>query len=94
VGTNIVYDPSPSRIDLNTLTPALLRTLHPHRAPARAAPGPCREVERWTLRDVAAVLVREGYVCQASLESIRRLLQSRKHSWQRAKEWLRSPDPQ
>lgn len=52
------------------------------------------EAERWTLRDVAAVLVREGYVRQISLESIRRLLQSRKHSWQRAKEWLRSPDPQ
>jgi transposase len=52
------------------------------------------EAERWTLRDVAVVLVRERYVRQISLESIRRLLQSRKHSWQRAKEWLRSPDPQ
>jgi hypothetical protein len=46
------------------------------------------------LRDVAAVLVRAGDVRQSSRERLRRLLQSRKHSGQRAKEGLRCPDPQ
>jgi transposase len=50
--------------------------------------------ERWTLREVAAALVREGQVAAISSETLRRLLKSRKHSWQRAKEWLSSPDPQ
>jgi transposase len=49
---------------------------------------------RWTLQDVATVLVREGYVQEISHETVRRLLQQRRHSWQRAKEWITSPDPQ
>jgi transposase len=49
--------------------------------------------ERWTLREAAAALVREGWTEWISLESVRRLLRERKHSWQRAKEWIRSPDP-
>jgi transposase len=49
---------------------------------------------RWTLGDAAAVLVREGTVRTISLESIRRLLRRHGHSWQRAKEWLTSPDPE
>jgi transposase len=49
--------------------------------------------ERWTLREAAAALVREGWTQAISLESIRRLLRDHKHSWQRAKEWIRSPDP-
>jgi transposase len=50
--------------------------------------------ERWTLHEVAAALVREGWTRQISDESVRRLLRQRTHSWQRAKEWLTSPDPQ
>lgn len=50
--------------------------------------------ERWTLQEVAAALVREGWTQQISDESVRRLLRQRKQSWQRAKEWLTSPDPQ
>jgi transposase len=49
---------------------------------------------RWTLGDAAAVLVREGVVRAISLESLRRLLRRRGRSWQRAKEWLTSPDPE
>jgi len=49
--------------------------------------------ERWTLREAAAALVREGWTKEISIESIRRLLREHKHSWQRAKEWLTSPDP-
>lgn len=49
--------------------------------------------ERWTLREAAAALVREGWTTGISIESIRRLLREHKHSWQRAKEWVRSPDP-
>ena len=49
--------------------------------------------ERWTVREAAAALVREGWTSQISHESIRRLLREHKHSWQRAKEWLTSPDP-
>jgi transposase len=52
------------------------------------------EAGRWTLRDVAAVLVRGGQAPAISLESVRRLLRRRGYSWQRAKEWRRSPDPQ
>lgn len=49
--------------------------------------------ERWTLREAAAALVREGWTKEISIESIRRLLREHRHSWQRAKEWVRSPDP-
>jgi transposase len=50
--------------------------------------------ERWTLREAAAALVREGWAEEISIESIRRVLREQKHSWQRAKEWVVSPDPQ
>jgi transposase len=49
--------------------------------------------ERWTQREVAAALVREGVVDRISRDTVRRLLTAKRHSWQRAKEWLRSPDP-
>lgn len=49
--------------------------------------------ERWTLRAAAAALVREGWTTAISLESVRRLLREHKHPWQRAKEWVTSPDP-
>jgi len=49
--------------------------------------------ERWTLREAAVALVREGWTKEISIESIRRLLREHKHSWQRAKEWVTSPDP-
>jgi transposase len=70
---------------------ALVTLLHErpedHACPSGAA-------GRWTLGDAAAVLVREGAVPAISLESIRRLLRRHGHSWQRAKEWLTSPDPE
>ncbi len=49
--------------------------------------------ERWTLQEAAAALMREGWTTTISIESVRRLLREHKHSWQRAKEWIRSPDP-
>jgi transposase len=49
--------------------------------------------ERWTLKEAAAALIREGWTEAISIESVRRVLRARKHSWQRAKEWLTSPDP-
>jgi transposase len=49
--------------------------------------------ERWTLQEAAAALLREGWTTTISIESIRRLLHEHKHSWLRAKEWIRSPDP-
>lgn len=48
---------------------------------------------RWTLHDAAAVLMREGIVAQISHETVRQLLRRSRISWQRAKEWLVSPDP-
>lgn len=49
--------------------------------------------ERWTLQEAAAALVRAGWTTTISIESVRRVLQEHKHSWQRAKEWITSPDP-
>lgn len=49
--------------------------------------------ERWTLAEAAAALVREGWTTTISIESVRRVLREHKQSWQRAKEWIRSPDP-
>ncbi len=49
---------------------------------------------RWTLQEAADVLTREGHVEQISHETVRQLLRRRRVSWQRAKEWLTSPDPQ
>ncbi len=72
----------------DTVAEALIALLHE----APEAHG-CTS-SRWTLHDVAAVLVRERRVTQISSESIRRLLKARHHSWQRAKEWLTSPDPE
>jgi transposase len=70
---------------------ALVTLLHErpedHACPSGAA-------GRWTLGDAAAVLVRQGAVGGISVESVRRLLRRRGHSWQRAKEWLTSPDPE
>jgi transposase len=55
---------------------------------------PSGSAGRWTLGDAAAVLAREGVVRAMSLESVRRVLRRQGHSWQRAKEWLTSPDPE
>jgi transposase len=47
---------------------------------------------RWTLATAAAALgQRLGQ--PVSDEAIRRLLRRRRCSWQRAKEWITSPDP-
>jgi transposase len=48
---------------------------------------------RWTLETAAGAL---GTRCgtPVSRETVRRLLLRRRHSWQQAKEWIVSPDPQ
>ncbi len=69
------------------LVEALIALLH-EPPPQHGAPD-----ERWTLQETAAALVREGWTKAISIESVRRLLRAHKHSWQRAKEWIRSPDP-
>jgi transposase len=69
------------------LVEALIALLH-EPATQHGAPD-----ERWTLREAAAALVREGWTTGISIESLRRLLREHKHSWQRAKEWVTSPDP-
>lgn len=48
---------------------------------------------RWTLEMAAQVLAKELSEESVSIETVRRLLKRRRHSWQRAKEWLVSPDP-
>ncbi len=49
---------------------------------------------RWTLETVAEVLASRLGVGSVSTETVRRLLRRRRYSWQRAKEWLESPDPE
>lgn len=50
------------------------------------------DVGRWTLETAAqALAARRGE--PISRETVRRLLQRRRYSWQRAKEWIVSPDP-
>lgn len=48
---------------------------------------------RWTLEQAALALARELGLESVSTETVRLLLKRRHHSWQRAKEWIRSPDP-
>lgn len=48
---------------------------------------------RWTLATAAAALAKELEVPSVSQETVRQLLKQRRHSWQRAKEWIESPDP-
>lgn len=48
---------------------------------------------RWTLETAAQALARVLNVASVSTETVRRLLERRRYSWQRAKEWLDSPDP-
>lgn len=49
--------------------------------------------ERWTLMTAARALAQELDVAGVSLFTVRHLLKRRRYSWQRAKEWLTSPDP-
>lgn len=51
------------------------------------------EDDRWTLATAARALARELEVPSVSSGTVRRLLKRRRCSWQRAKEWLKSPDP-
>lgn len=48
---------------------------------------------RWTLETAAQALAQELGLESVGRESVRQLLKGRRHSWQRAKEWLVSPDP-
>ncbi|MCL5265571.1 MAG: helix-turn-helix domain-containing protein [Chloroflexi bacterium] len=48
---------------------------------------------RWTLGTAASTLARELRKDAVSVDTIRRLLKRSRHSWQRAKEWIESPDP-
>ena len=50
--------------------------------------------ERWTLEMAARALAQQLGVESVSTETVRRLLKRRKHSWQRAKQWIESPDPE
>jgi transposase len=68
-------------------TEALIALLH-ERPDAHGA-----DAGRWTLETTAAALaVRLGE--PVSRETVRRLLKRRRYAWQRAKEWIVSPDPQ
>ncbi len=49
---------------------------------------------RWTLETAAKALARELGVGFVGTETVRCLLKRRRYSWQRAKEWIESPDPQ
>jgi transposase len=49
---------------------------------------------RWTLEAVAKVLAKQLGVQSVSIETVRRLLRRKRYSWQRAKEWIESPDPE
>ncbi len=48
---------------------------------------------RWTVETAARALAKRLDVESVGRETVRQLLRRRRHSWQRAKEWLRSPDP-
>lgn len=48
---------------------------------------------RWTLETAASALAKEVGLASVGKESVRQLLKRRRHSWQRAKAWLVSPDP-
>ena len=50
--------------------------------------------ERWTLATAARALARELGVHGVSVFTVHHLLKRRRFSWQRAKQWLTSPDPQ
>jgi transposase len=49
---------------------------------------------RWTLETAAKALAKQLGVGSVSIETVRRLLRRSRYSWQRAKEWLESPDPE
>ncbi len=49
---------------------------------------------RWTLEMAAGVLAKQLGVDSVSIETVRTLLKRKRHSWQRAKEWIQSPDPE
>ena len=48
---------------------------------------------RWTLETAANALAMRLGIESVSTETVRTLLRRRRHSWQRAKEWITSPDP-
>jgi len=54
-----------------------------------------KERSTWTLPLLAEVAFEEGLTSRVvSNETIRQAIQEMGHSWQRAKNWIRSPDPQ
>ncbi len=71
-----------------TAADALVALLHDH--PAKHGVDDAR----WTLGTIACALARELKVDAIGVDTIRRLLKRGRHSWQRAKEWIESPDPQ
>ena len=48
---------------------------------------------RWTLETAATALAERLKVDSVGTETVRLLLKRRRHSWQRTKEWIESPDP-
>jgi hypothetical protein len=54
-----------------------------------------KERSTWTLPLLAEVAFEEGLTeHMVSNETIRQAILEMGHSWQRAKDWIRSPDPQ
>ncbi len=49
---------------------------------------------RWTLAVAAKALAERLHRPSVSVETVRCLLRRHRYSWQRAKEWITSPDPQ
>jgi transposase len=51
------------------------------------------ESQLWTAADLAAVATRQGIVTTISPDTVRREIRRSGKSWQRAKRWTTSPDP-
>lgn len=79
----------PDRIFDEEKREALLELVH--RSPRNFS----KERSTWTLELLAEVAFEEGLTPRAvSHETIRQAIQAMGHSWQRAKNWIQSPDPQ
>lgn len=85
----IALKPRPGRVRVfgDKAADTLIEILH--RSPAEYG----GDDGRWTLEQAALALARELGVESVSTETVRLLLKRCHHSWQRAKEWISSPDP-
>lgn len=79
----------PDRIFGEEKREALLELAH------QSPRGFSKERSTWTLPLLAEVAFEEGLTSRVvSKETIRQAILEMGHSWQRAKDWIRSPDPQ